>query len=74
MSSVTNERERRAHEAREALAKQQAVNNQADWDRYVNARIERYLSLHRAEAPSDTLPEALHEALGQKERCAVASV
>ena len=45
-------------------AKQQASNNQADWDRYVDARIELYLSRH-ADGASNDLPDALHEALGQ---------
>src|SRR5215471_21288837 len=57
-----NDRER---QAREAQAKQQAANTQADWDRYVDSRIARYLATHRAEEQCDVLPTALHDALGQ---------
>jgi hypothetical protein len=59
---VDNERE---PEAREAQAKQHASNNQEAWDRYVDARIEWHLNSRRADVSTDTLPDALHEALGQ---------
>ena len=52
-------------QARQVQEKQQVSNNQADWDRYVDARIAQYLNSHYAEAPTDVLPDALHEALGQ---------
>jgi hypothetical protein len=43
--------------------KQQAANNQADWDRYVDSRIELYLNSRKTY--DSALPDALHEALGQ---------
>src|SRR5215472_7485801 len=52
-------------QARQVQEKQQVSTNQADWDQYVDARIAQYLDSHRAEAPTDVLPDALHEALGQ---------
>src|SRR5215472_4548204 len=55
----------RERQARQVQEKQQVSNNQADWDRYVDSRIALYLNSHRAEAPTDVLPDALHEALGQ---------
>jgi hypothetical protein len=46
--------------------RKQVSNTQADGDRYVDSRIERYLSSHRAESSThEVLPDALHEALGQ---------
>src|SRR5215831_7992404 len=55
----------RERQARQVQEKQQVSNNQADWDRYVDSRIALYLNSHHAEAPTDVLPDALHEALGQ---------
>jgi hypothetical protein len=55
-------------QARQVQQTQPVSSNQADWDRYVDSRIERYLSSHRAESSTHThevLPDALHEALGQ---------
>ena len=37
----------RERQAREAQVKQQAANNQAGWDAYVDARIQLYLSFSR---------------------------
>src|SRR5215831_9981730 len=53
-------------QARQVQQTQPVSSNQADWDRYVDSRIERYLSSHRAESSThEVLPDALHEALGQ---------
>jgi len=63
--AAENDRERQARQAQE---KQQLANNQADWIRYIDSRIdsrvEAYLNSHRA-GDDSTLPDALHEALGQ---------
>jgi hypothetical protein len=54
-------------QARQVQQTQPVSSNQADWNRYVDSRIERYLSSHRAAESSthEVLPDALHEALGQ---------
>jgi hypothetical protein len=46
----------------ERKVQQQVANNQVAWDNYVDSRIRLYLDSRRED---DTLPDALHEALGQ---------
>src|SRR5215831_11955448 len=56
---------REAERQTRQVQEKQVSNSQADWDRYVDSRIALYLNSHYAEAPTDVLPDALHEALGQ---------
>jgi hypothetical protein len=51
-------------QARQVQEKQQVSNIQADWDRYINSRIELYHS-RRSNTYDSALPDALHKALGQ---------
>ena len=48
---------REAERQTRQVQEKQVSNSQADWDRYVDARIAQYLNSHRAEAPTDVLPD-----------------
>src|SRR5215831_6772755 len=52
-------------QARQVRQTQPVSSNQADWDRYVDSGIERYLSYRSESSTHEVLPDALHEALGQ---------